>query len=56
MNAGVLVFAAIALPIYLVRSRGWKQGGIAIALALVFLGVTFLLGEAGEWLGAALTS
>ena len=54
MNAGVLVFAAIALPIYFVRSRGWKQGGIAIALALVFLGVTLGLGEAGEWLGARL--
>jgi len=53
MNAGVLVFAAIALPIYFVRSRGWKQGGIAIVAALVFLGVTFLLGEAGEWLGAS---
>ena len=52
MNAGVLIFAAIALPIYFVRSRGWKQGGIAILAALVFLGVTFLLGEAGEWLGA----
>ena len=52
MNAGVLVFAAVALPIYFVRSRGWRKGGVAIALALVFLGVTFLLGEAGEWLGA----
>src|SRR5256885_11817478 len=41
MNAGVLIFAAIALPIYFVRSRGWKQGGIAIVAALAFLGATF---------------
>ena len=54
MNAGVLIFAAIALPIYFVRSRGWKQGGIAILLALVFLGLTLGLGEAGEWLGVRL--
>jgi len=52
MNAAVLVFAAIALPIYFIRSRGWKQGGIAIVAALVFLGATLGLGEAGERLGA----
>jgi hypothetical protein len=52
MNAGVLIFAAIALPIYFVRSRGWKRGGIAIGFALVFLCVMFVLEEAGEWLGA----
>jgi hypothetical protein len=56
MNAGVLIFAAIALPIYFVRSRGWKRGGIAIAWALAFLCVMFALEEAGEWLGARLTS
>jgi len=52
MNAGVLIFAALALPVYFVRSRGWKRGGIAIVWALVFLGVMFVLEEAGEWLGA----
>ena len=51
MNGGVLVLAAIALPIYFVRTRGWKGGGITIALAAVFLLLTFLLGEGGEWLG-----
>ena len=56
MNAGVLIFAAIALPIYFVHSRGWKRGGIAIVWALLFLGVMFVLEEAGEWLGAAVTS
>jgi hypothetical protein len=54
MNAGVLIFAAIALPIYFVRSRGWKRGGIAILWALLFLGVMFALEESGEWLGARL--
>ena len=52
MNAGVLVLAVVALPIYFIRSRGWKQGTRTIALALVFLGATLVLGEAGEWLGA----
>ena len=51
MNGGVLLVAAIALPIYFVRSRGWKRGGIAIVWALVFLGVMFVLETAGEWLG-----
>ena len=54
MNAGVLVAAVIALPIYFVRTRGWKAGGVTIALALAFLVFTFLLGELGEWLGARL--
>ena len=54
MNAGVLLVAVVALPIYLVRSRGWRRGGIALSLALVFLGVMFALEEAGEWLGARL--
>ena len=52
MNAGVLVAAVIALPIYFVRSRGWKQGGIAILLAAAFLLATFLLEELGGWLGS----
>ena len=56
MNAGVLVAAIVALPIYLIRSRGWKRGAIAIAWAALFLAVIFGLEEAGERLGAALTS
>jgi peptidoglycan/LPS O-acetylase OafA/YrhL len=56
MNAGVLVAAIVALPIYLVRSRGWRRGAIAIAWAAAFLAVIFALEELGEWLGAALTS
>ena len=56
MNAGMLVLAALALPIYLIRSRGWKRGGRAIGVALAFLAGTLLLAELGERLGAALTS
>jgi len=51
MNAGVLLMAVIALPIYFVRTRGWRRGGRAIVLAAAFVLFTFLLGEAGEWLG-----
>src|SRR5213594_1553449 len=45
MNAGVLVLAALALPIYFIRSRGWKRGAMAIGVALLFLAGTFVLGE-----------
>jgi hypothetical protein len=54
MNAGVLVAAVIALPVYFVRTRGWKGGTRTAAFAGAFLLVTFLLGELGEWLGAFL--
>ena len=56
MNGGVLLLAVIALPIYFVRSRGWKRGARTIALAAVFLGATFALSELGERLGAVFTS
>jgi hypothetical protein len=56
MNAGVLVLAAVALPIYFVRSRGWRRGSVTIALAASFVLATFGLGAAGEWLGGWLRS
>jgi hypothetical protein len=56
MNAGVLLLAVVALPVYFIRSRGWQRGTRTTALALLFLGVTLALGEAGEWVGAAITS
>ena len=52
MNAGMLVMVVVALPIYFVRSRGWKRGGIAIALGAAFLCLMLGLEEAGERLGA----
>ena len=56
MNGGVLALAIVALPVYFIRSRGWKKGAVTTALALAFLGATLLLGEAGEKLGAILGS
>jgi hypothetical protein len=54
MNGGVIVAAVVALPIYFVRSRGWKRGLAATLVALAFFAVTLALGELGEWLGGAL--
>jgi hypothetical protein len=39
-----------------VRTRGWRRGARTIALAAAFLLLTFLLGEAGEWLGSRLAA
>jgi hypothetical protein len=54
MNGGVIVAAIVALPVYFVRSRGWKHGALATLAALVVFGITLLLGELGERIGAAL--
>lgn len=56
MNAGVVAASILALPIYFVRSRGWKGGMMATGWAALFLAANYLLGEAGERLGAAFTS
>jgi hypothetical protein len=56
MNAGMLLVAAVALPIYFIRSRGWKRGARAIGVAALFVAGTLALAELGERLGAALTS
>jgi CDP-diglyceride synthetase len=54
MNGGVIAAAIIALPIYFVRTRGWKRGALTTLGALVVFGLTFVLGELGEWLGKRL--
>src|SRR5262245_55884508 len=51
MNAGIIAVCVAALPIYLIRSRGWKRGIIATLLAGLVLAATFALAELGEWLG-----
>ncbi len=56
MNVGVVAASVLALPIYFVRSRGWKTGIIATAWAAAVLAATYLLGEAGERIGAAFAS
>lgn len=55
MNAGVVALAIAALPIYFIRSRGWKKGSLSILKGIVVVAAITLLGEAGEWIGKALT-
>jgi hypothetical protein len=54
MNAGVVAVSIVALPVYFVRSRGWKSGAIATVLALLVFAVTLGLAEVGERLGGLL--
>jgi hypothetical protein len=56
MNAGVIALAIVALPIYFVRSRGWKRGGLFILMLAVAVGVTTVLGWLGEEIGGAIAS
>ena len=51
MNGGILAVAVVALPIYFVRTRGWKRGGIATLLALGVFAILLGLSELGEWIG-----
>jgi hypothetical protein len=51
MNGGMLVLTALAMPVYLLRTRGWKRGAIATAIAIGVFAALYALGEAGEWLG-----
>jgi hypothetical protein len=55
MNGGVIILAIVALPVYFIRSRGWKRGAVATLLAALFLAVTLALGELGEYLGALIS-
>jgi len=54
MNAGVLALALLALPVYFIRSRGWKRGLVATFYAAGILALTLGLNELGERIGAAL--
>ena len=51
MNGGILAVAVVALPIYFVRTRGWKRGGLATLLALGVFAILLGLSELGEWIG-----
>jgi hypothetical protein len=43
LNVGIVMIAAVAVPYYLIRSRGWQEGPAAVLKALlVFLGSIFL--------------
>src|SRR5260370_187739 len=54
MNAGVVALTILALPVYFIRSRGWKRGATATALAALVLVITFPLAELGYQIRAAL--
>jgi hypothetical protein len=49
MNGGMLLVMALAMPVYLVRSRGWKRGALAVAVAVSLFLMLLGLGEAGEY-------
>ena len=51
MNGGILAVAVVALPIYFVRTRGWKRGAVATLLALGIFAILLGLSELGEWIG-----
>jgi hypothetical protein len=53
LNVGVAALAVVALPVYFVRSRGWKRGGVICLYALGVLGVLYLLETLGEFIGEA---
>ena len=54
LNVGVAALAIVALPVYFVRSRGWKRGGVISFYALGVLGVLYLLETLGEFIGEAI--
>ena len=54
LNVGVAALAIVALPVYFVRSRGWKRGGIIYLYALGAVGVLYLLETLGEFIGEAI--
>jgi hypothetical protein len=54
MNGGMLLVLMIALPIYLIRTRGWKRGAIATLVAAALAAASFGLGDAGEALASLL--
>jgi len=53
MNVGVAALAVLALPVYFIRSRGWKRGSVSIVKGIVVVAAITLLGMLGEWLGKA---
>ncbi len=56
LNVGVIALAIIALPIYFIRSRGWKHGSVSIVKAAGLFAVSFFLGWLGETIGTAFIS
>ena len=55
MNVGVVALAILALPVYFIRSRGWKRGSLSIVKGVVVVAAITLLGMLGEWLGKSMS-
>lgn len=56
MNVAVVALTVLALPIYFIRSRGWKAGSLATGVAIVVLALVIGLGALGELIGSAVAS
>jgi hypothetical protein len=56
MNAAVVALTVFALPVYFIRSRGWKRGGLAIMASIAVLAITIGLEMLGELIGSAVAS
>lgn len=48
-NIGMLALSFVALPVYFIRSRGWKIGSIWILKSIGFLVVMSILSILGEF-------
>ena len=55
-NVGVIFLAIIALPVYFIRSRGWKQGSLSTVKAGCVFATTLFLGWLGEAIAKVFTS
>jgi hypothetical protein len=47
LDIALIVLGGLAMAYYLVRSRGWKRGVLAIVLMLLFVGLCIALSGAG---------
>ena len=56
MNGGMLLAVIVTMPIYFIRSRGWKRGSISIVKGVAVVAGVTLLGMLGESIGKALSS
>src|SRR5262245_46019107 len=51
MNVAIVALSVLALPVYFVKSRGWKAGGLATAMSIAVLIALGMLGMFGEFVG-----
>jgi len=51
MNVGVIALTIVALPVYFIRTRGWRRGSVSVLKGIVVFAAIIGLGMLGEWLG-----